>query len=213
MRIIEDNKNITLRKITYYIYYINRILLNVNRKPREISIQSFDSVSGTNECTDKYDITGKFPELYIRRYGSTKIICALLDSGAESNILSLETLEEMFSVPREEVSPLKHKLSLRGSTGLKENAILGEVNVKLSLLQENTKFRGELGIHKWSHCTVKFLVADPVVHLKKIILGTPFMERHKVSLHFSPRPRVSAIMTEDSGSGSKQRIRLKIKKY
>ena len=109
MRIIEDNKNITLRKITYYIYYINRILLNVNRKPREISIQSFDSVSGTNECTDKYDITGTCPELYVKRCGSTKIICALLDSGAESNILGLETLEEMFSVAREEVSPLKQQ--------------------------------------------------------------------------------------------------------
>ena len=156
MRIIEDNKNITLRKITYYIYYINRILLNVHRKPREISIRSFDSVSGTNECTDKYDITGTCPELYIKRYGSTKIICALLDSGAESNILSLETLEEMFSVSREEVSPLKHQLSLRGSTGLKTNAILGEVHIKLSLLQENTKMHKELGIHRWSHCNVNF---------------------------------------------------------
>ena len=109
------------------------------------------------------------------------------------------------------MSPLKHQLSLRGSTGLKTNAILGEVYIKLSLLQENTKMHKELGIHRWSHCKVKFLVADPSVHLKKIILGTPFMERHKVSLYFSPRPRVSAVMTEDSRSGRKQRVRLKIK--
>ena len=125
IRLIEDNKDITLKKITYYVYYINRILLYVHRNPKEISIQSFDSMSGTNECADNSQITGTCPELYVKGYGSTKITCALLDSGAESNILDLETLERLFSVSREEVSPLKHQLSLRGSTGLKLNAILG----------------------------------------------------------------------------------------
>ena len=96
MRIIKENKKITLRKVTYYIYYINRILLDVH-KPREISIRNFDSVSSTNECTDKNEITGTCPELNIKQYGSNKIICALLDTGAESNILSLEALEGMFS--------------------------------------------------------------------------------------------------------------------
>ena len=148
IQIIENNKNITLKKITFYVYYIHKILHNVHRKPKEISIKNFESMSGTNECADNCHITGACPELYIKRYGSTNITSALLDSGAESNILDLETLERMFSVSREEVSPLKHQLSLRGSTGLKLNAILGQVNIKLSFLQEQTNIKGELEIHK-----------------------------------------------------------------
>ena len=91
------------------------------------------------------------------------------------------------------------------------NAILGKVRVKLSLLNENTTMQKNLGCHQWSHCKVTFLVADPAVHLTKIILGAPFMERHRVSLCFSPRPRLSAILTDESSSGHKLRVRLKIK--
>ena len=78
------------------------------------------------------------------------------------------------------------------------NAILGEVQIKLSLLQKNTTMHKNLGFHRWSHLT-------------KIILGAPFMERHRVSLCFSPRPRLSAILTDESSSGHKLRVRLKIK--
>ena len=185
IKLIEEDKAITLTKMTFYIYYINKVILNVH-KTREISILNFESDSCTNECVDKNKITGTCPEVYIKQFGSNKINCALIDTGAESNILSLEALEGMFSMSRADISPLNHQLALRGSTGLMTNAILGEVQIKLSL--ENTKMHKNLGVHRWSHCKVTFLVADPSVQLTKIILGAPFIERHRVSLCFSPRP-------------------------
>ena len=128
----------------------------------------------------------------------------------ESNILDVETLERVFTVSRDKVSPLKYQLSLRGSTGLKLNAILGQVTIQLSFLQEHSTVNGELELHKWANSTINFLVADSSVQLKRVILCMPFMRQHRVSLHFAPRPRISAVITDTPG-GDKRRVRLKIK--
>ena len=59
-----------------------------------------------------------------------------MDTGAESNILGLEALEQVLQVSREEITPLSYNLSLRGTTGLRSNAILGRVTLSLSFLLE-----------------------------------------------------------------------------
>ena len=57
-----------------------------------------------------------------------------MDTGAESNILGLEALEQILQVSKEKITPLGYNLSLRGTTGLRNNAILGRVTVNLSFL-------------------------------------------------------------------------------
>ena len=201
IKLVEGDKTIDLRKLAFYIYYLNRVILNV-RKEREISIKNFELDSSTNKCFDVYKNTGICPEIYIRKFDdNNNISCALVDTGAEINILSLSALEQVFNLSRSDISPLNHKLSLRSSTGLQRTAVLGEVRVKLSILNENTTMRKKHGYHQWSHCKVSFLVADPAVCVTKIILGAPFLERHQVSLCFTPRPKLSAVLPDISGNG------------
>ena len=61
---------------------------------------------------DKGHKSGKCPELIVKRKGDTKITSILLDTGAETNILGVETLEQVLKVSRENISPLGYQLSL-----------------------------------------------------------------------------------------------------
>ena len=133
-----------------------------------------------------------------------------MDTGAETNILGVEALEQVLKVSREEITPLSYQLSLRGTTGLKCNAILGRVTVCLSFLLEASQKNEEFDQHKWVSSKVTFLVADSSVNLRHIIVGIPFMRQHYVSLHFNPRPKVSA-MFSDAPHGRRSRVNLKLK--
>ena len=118
----------------------------------------------------------------------TKIFSILMDTGAETNILGVDILEQVLKVSRENISPLGYELSLRGTTGLKSNAILGQITVCLAFLLEHSQRNEEFNQHKWVSSTVTFLVADSTINLKHVIVGIPFMRKHYVSLHFNPRP-------------------------
>ena len=83
-----------------------------------------------------------------------------MDTGAESNILGLEALEQVLQVSKEEITPLGYNLSLRGTTGLRNNAILGRVTVSLSFLLEASQKNAEFDQHHWVSSKVTFLVAD-----------------------------------------------------
>ena len=184
--------------------------MNIQGRPREINISKFDSGEVNTNCEDKGHQSGKCPELIIKREGATKITSILMDTGAESNILGLEALEQVLQVSREEITPLSYNLSLRGTTGLRCNAILGRVTVSLSFLLEASQKNAEFDQHKWVTSKVTFLVADPSVNLRHIIVGIPFLRMHFVSLHFNPRPKVSA-MFSDAPNGRRSRVNLKLK--
>ena len=145
--------------------------------------------------------------MIVKRRGDTKITSILLDTGAETNILGVETMEQVLKVSREEVLPLRYQLSHRGSTGLKCNAIIGQVTICLSFLLENSQRHEEFDKHKWVSSTVTFLVADSTIQLKHIILGIPFMRKHHVSLHFTPRPKVTAVISH-APNGRMSRVNL-----
>ena len=192
------------------MYWFHRIFKNVQGRSKEINIRNFESNEGSTNCVDKGHKSGKCPELIVKRKGDTKITSILLDTGAETNILGVEALEQVLMVSREEISPLSYQLSLRGSTGLKCNAILGQVTVCLSFLLENSQRNEEFDQHKWVSSTVTFLVADSTINLRHIIVGIPFMRKHYVSLHFNPRPKVTA-MFSDAPNGRMSRVNLKLK--
>ena len=126
---IESHKEITLKKFTFFVYWVHKIIHNIQKRPKELCIRNFESLSGSNKCIENCHKSGECPELVVKRRGDNNITSVLLDTGAESNILDVETLERVFKVSRDEVSPLDYQLSLRGSTGLKLNAILGQVTI------------------------------------------------------------------------------------
>ena len=129
----------------------------------------------------------------MKRVGTTQLATVLIDTGAEDNILSLESLEHVFQVSKEAIRPLGFNLSLRGSTGLRNNAILGKVTVELFFLLEASKQKSEFDQHHWISSKIDFLVADNSVSLKNIIIGIPFMRKLLMSLHSLPRPKLSEL--------------------
>ena len=210
IKIVESHKEISLKKITFFVYWVQRILKNIQKRSKELNIRNFESHEESTNCIDNCHKSGKCPELIVKRRGDTNITSILLDTGAESNILDVDTMEQVLKVSRDEVSPLDYQLSLRGSTGLKLNAILGQVTICLSFLLETSQVQENFENHKWISSTITFLVADSTVQLKHIILGIPFMRKHRVSLHFAPRPKVSAVIS-DTPNGSMSRVHLKLK--
>ena len=116
--------------------------------------------------------------------------------------------------------PLGYSLALRGSTGLRNNAILGKISIDLSFLLEvshkNDSFHDVQSTddsqqkHSWVNSKVEFLVADRSVNLKNIIVGIPFLRQHLVNLHFLPRPKLTAIFANAS-NGRTSRVHLKIR--
>ena len=80
----------------------------------------------------------------------------------------------------------------------------------MSFLLENSQRQEEFENHKWVSSTITFLVADSTVQLKHVILGIPFMRKHRVSLHFAPRPKVSAVISNTPDGGMNQ-VHLKLK--
>ena len=161
---------------------------------------------------DIYKNTGLCPEIYIRKFDKnedTKISTALVDTGAETSILSLSALEEVFGLTSSHISPLDYTLSLRSSTGVVQNAVLGTVKLKISILNEAALGKKQ-SFHHWSQAVVTFMVTSNDVSLTKIILGAPFMHKHRVTLSFSPRPRLTAALPDLTGNGKLSRCRLKI---
>ena len=210
IKLVSSHKDISLKRSVYFVYWFYRIFMNVQGQPREINVSKFDASKINTNCEDKDHQSGTCPELIIKREGATSITSILMDTGAESNILGLEALEQVLQVSREEITPLGYNLSLRGTTGLRCNAILGRVTVSLSFLLEASQKNAEFDQHKWVTSKVTFLVADPSVNLRHIIVGIPFLRMHFVSLHFNPRPKVSA-MFSDAPNGRRSRVNLKLK--
>ena len=170
--------------------YIDKIIKN-NIKVRVLAVRNLDSEKA--ECLDRHRDSGLCPEVYIKKYNEqsdTIITTGLIDSGAECNILSLGALEEIFGMNKSDISPLNYSLSLRSSTGICHNAVLGTVIIKLSILNESHRNTGSY--HQWSTFRLKFMVTSSEVKLSRVILGTPFLSKHHVSLSFTPRPSLSA---------------------
>ena len=208
-KLVSTHKDISLKRSVYFIYWFYRIFKNVQGRPREFNISNFESNEINTNCEDKGHQIGKCPELIIKREGASKITYILMDTGAESNILGVEALEQVLKVSREEITPLSYQLSLRGTTGLKYNAILGRVTVCLSFLLEASQKNEEFDQHKWVSSKVTFPVADSSVNLRHIILGIPFMRMHCIALHFNPRPKVSAMFSV-APHGRRSRVNLKL---
>ena len=180
IKMCEGDKTIDIKKLAFHLCYLDKDVQNV-RKEKELSVKSLDS--STKTCFDVYKNTGICPEIYIRKSDNNKnnrISTALVDTGAETNILSLSALEEVFNLSRSDISPLNHTLSLRSSTGVHRDAVLGSCKVRLSILNENSTLTKREGFHRWSQAVVTFLVANNDVCLTKVILGAPFLEKHRV---------------------------------
>ena len=204
-----EGRTIGIKKIAYILCYIDGIIKN-NMKIRELAVRNLDSEKA--ECLDKFRSSGLCPEVYIRNYNEhadTKITTALIDSGAECCILSLGALQEIFSMKKSDVSPLDYALSLRSSTGVCHDAVLGTVNLRLSILNEASHSNTN-AYHHWSTFKLKFMVTSSEVKLSRIILGAPFMSKHHITLSFSPRPCLSANTPALSGGGRTVRRKLKI---
>ena len=71
-----------------------------------MNIRNFESREESTNCMDNCHKSGKCPELIVKRRGDTKITSILLDTGAETNILDVDTMEQVLKVSRDEVSPL-----------------------------------------------------------------------------------------------------------
>ena len=106
IKLVSAHKDISLKRSVYFVYWFYKIVMNVQSRPREINISKFDSSEVNTNCEDKGHQSGKCPELITKREGATKITSILMDTGAESNILGLEALEQVLQVSREEITPL-----------------------------------------------------------------------------------------------------------
>ena len=92
---VETHKEISLKRITFFVYWFQRIFKNIQNRSKEINIRNFVSREESTICMDKDHKSGKCPELIVKRKGDTKISSILMDKGAETNILGVETLEQV----------------------------------------------------------------------------------------------------------------------
>ena len=201
----EEGRTIGIKRLAYIIDYMDKIIKN-NMKIRELAVRNLDTTEA--ECMDRHRVTGVCPEVYIRNYNGredTVITTGLVDTGAECCILSLGALKEIFGLDKSDVSPLNYSLSLRGSTGVCHDAVLGTVNLKLSILNESNSTTGSY--HHWSTFRLKFMVTG-IPGLSRVILGTPFLSKHHVSLLFSPRPSLSASVLSEGGRPVRKKLKI-----
>ena len=92
IKMCEENKPIGIKKLAFHLCFIDRVIHNTLPR-KEICIKSLDS--NYKECEDVNKQTGKCPQIYIRRSQNTddnNVSVALIDSGSEANILSLQSL-------------------------------------------------------------------------------------------------------------------------
>ena len=97
----------------------------------------------------------------------------LLDTGSDSNIISLEEIKNL-GFTEKDLKPCG-RFTLNGSTGQVNDCFLGLVSINLHLQGKNNEFYSS---------TVQFYVCSPDLNLSQIILGEPFLRATETKIAY-----------------------------
>ena len=116
-QLLKQHKIIHRFKTNYYLRHISRAI-TLSEKFGNIKIESLNLQQDTNTFT-----IADCPELLVSLGTSDVLTAALVDSGAQANICPMAIFESL-GFHKDKIQKVSHHLSLVGTTGHFDNAIL-----------------------------------------------------------------------------------------
>ena len=136
----------------------------------------------------------KCPEILVSLARSDYLQSALVDSGAMANICPYQIFEQL-NLDNSKIVKLSHNLSLIGTTGSFNDAIMGVFTTNIYCLLKKQTLDGT---RVFGHSRITFLVTKKEVELKRLILGMPWQKSCKVMMDMSYPMTVEARLKCDS---------------
>ena len=188
IQLMKMSKKVHRFKITYYLRQISRAV-TLNTKNSKIVIKSLNLQHNENLFT-----TSKCPEILVSLAKSDYLQSALVDSGAMANICPYQVFEQL-NLDTSKIVKLSHNLSLVGTTGSFNDAIIGMFTCTIYCLLKKQTHNGD---RVFGHSRITFLVTKKEVGLKRLILGMPWQKSCKAVLDMSYPMTVVARLKCDS---------------
>ena len=184
---ISKDKKLTNAKFNYFIRLMHRTLTNVElNKRKTLNIKNMDNDDKKYGC----------PEIYVTFDKSrSRVHRALLDSGAEANIIGLQQLLDLGYDEKHILHT--EKLNLRSSSELVTDCILGKIKLKMYVLLQSSQNSQNL---EFGYTNLTLLVASKEIKLNKIILGIPHLKATSTKMHFmKSKVKAKSILTTKNG--------------
>ena len=120
---------------------------------------------------------------------------ALLDSGAQANLIGLQQLIDLGYDEKNIIHT--EKFNLRSSSELVEDCILGKIKLKMFVLLKSNQNSQQL---EFAYTKLTLLVASNEIKLNKLILGIPYLQATNTRMHFlKSKIKAKSILTTKSG--------------
>ena len=194
---LKQNKTVHKFKQNYYLRFISRTI-TLSEKFGNIRIESLHSTT-----TDKFTIAD-CPEILIS-LGNTDILqSALVDSGAQTSICPMFIFESL-GLDTSMIQKVSHHMSLVGTTGHFDNAIVGTFTIPIYCLLK--KYEGDNN-RVFGKSKITFLITKKEVQLKRIILGILWQKATKLVLSMDNPIKASARLVFE---GAERRCSLELK--
>ena len=184
-------------KQNYYLRCISRTI-TLSEKFGNVRIESLN-------CTAANEFTiSDCPEILIS-LGNTDILqSALVDSGAQTSICPMSIFESL-GLDTAKIQKVSQHLSLVGTTGHFDNAILGTFTTPIYCLLK--RYDGD-NTRVFGKSKITFLITKKEVQLKRIILGMPWQRATKLVLSMDVPIKISARLVSE---GTERRCSLELK--
>ena len=196
-QLLKQNKTVHKFKQNYYLRYISRTI-TLSEKFGNIRIESLN-YTATNTFT-----ISDCPEILISLGNSDILQSALVDSGAQTSICPMSIFESL-GLDTAKIQKVSHHLSLVGTTGQFDNAILGTFTTPIYCLLK--RYEGD-NTRVFGKSKITFLITKKEVQLKRIILGMPWQRATKLVLSMDVPIKISARLVFE---GAERRCSLELK--